>query len=213
MERLSFAIVLLMFCDFFAASKLRANERCQYDLYRYNVKRKMIEGPERIVKNRSELAADMVDPETGCSVCEEDQVAITLYNGISLKVCRYVATRVERALNKTLLSGFQIQEATGYIVKQTRGGVDGEGYRTKLSNHSFGLSIDVNRAHNGLYENCYQFDDRCSLAHGGRWSVSNKLSITSSGQLVKSFAEYGFLWGGQIKGAQKDFMHFSPTGY
>jgi len=31
--------------------------------------------------------------------------------------------------------------------------------------------------------------------------------------IVKELVNSGLKWGGEIKGWQKDFMHFSPTGY
>lgn len=208
MEKHIFAILLLMF-----SSLSRASDRCHFDLYRYNLKRKEIVGPKRVSMLRKDLPKDHIDPKNGCSVCEEDQVRVTLYNGKSFLICKVVAAAIEGALNKALISGFRINEITGYVVKKTRGKVDSKGYRTGLSNHSFGLSIDINRSHNGLYENCERFSEECRLAHGGNWSENNNLSITESTALVKLLAENGFQWGGKIAGSQKDFMHFSPTGY
>ena len=209
----SYAISLLLCFSSLVSAESIASDLCHYDLYRYNVRKRKLEGPSKIRKTRSELSSHEIDQKTGCSICEEDQVQIALYNGVTFKICRAIAHKIEWALNKSLVAGFKIQEATGYFVKQTRGKVDVNGYRTELSNHSFGLSIDINRSHNGLYENCLNFDSRCKLSHGGRWSPDHKLSITSSSLLVELMEQKGFLWGGQIKGKQKDFMHFSPTGF
>ncbi len=208
MEKHIFAILLLMFSNL-----SRARDLCHFDLYRYNVKRKEIEGPKRVSMLRKDLPKDYIDTKNGCSVCEEDQVRVTLYNGKSFLICKVFASAIESALNTALISGFRINEVTGYVVKKTRGKIDNQGYRTGLSNHSFGLSIDINRAHNGLYENCERFSKECRLAHGGSWSEKNELSITESTALVKLLAKNGFQWGGKIVGTQKDFMHFSPTGY
>ncbi len=203
------AIPLLIFSSF----PLLGGELCHYDLYRYNVKRKSFEGPIRKVVERSKLPSDHVDQKSGCSVCEEDQVEIDLNNGKRARICRFIAAKVEKALNQSLISGFKIMELEGYLVKMTRGEIDREGYRTGLSNHSFGLSIDVNRSHNGLYSNCLSYTENCELMHGGTWSPEHHLSITSDSTLVDNLRRKGFAWGGAIEGAQKDFMHFSPSGY
>jgi hypothetical protein len=86
--------------------------------------------------------------------------------------------------------------------------------RTRFSNHSFGIAIDVNSASNGLYTNCISFGAQCRLHRGGPWRpASDTASIAADSRLVRRMRAAGFRWGGEIRGRQKDFMHFSPSGY
>jgi hypothetical protein len=73
--------------------------------------------------------------------------------------------------------------------------------------------VDINTNQNGLYENCVSFNSSCRLIKGGAWNPNQQLSLTSDSIIVQEFKRNGFKWGGEIAGQQKDFMHFSPTGY
>ncbi|MDH5737712.1 MAG: M15 family metallopeptidase, partial [Gammaproteobacteria bacterium] len=154
-----------------------------------------------------------IDPQTGCTVCEEDQVEMKLSNGFSFKVCRYLAPEIEQILSEAENSGFPLRVTVGYRVGKTRGKIDTRGNRTVFSNHSYGSAIDINPDANGLYDQCISFAQSCRLIKGGHWSPDNPASIKSDSQLVNAFRAKGFRWGGEIQGWQKDFMHFSPTGY
>ena len=113
-----------------------------------------------------------------------------------------------------MLQGEKINSVVGYRVGRTRGGVDAQGNRTGFSNHSYGVAIDINTEHNGLYINCVEFGPQCQLSRGGSWRpLQDPYSLLKDGQIVKMFKRTGFKWGGEIKGQQKDFMHFSLTGY
>jgi len=109
--------------------------------------------------------------------------------------------------------GEPIYEVKGYRVGLTRGKVDEQGNRTDFSNHSYGVAIDINENANGLYENCISFSESCILRKGGKWNPQKPTSLTKDSLTVRRFKEAGFLWGGEILGQQKDFMHFSLTGY
>lgn len=106
-----------------------------------------------------------------------------------------------------------LREVTGYRVGMTRGEIDATGNHTGFSNHSFGVALDVNAEQNGLYENCINFDSSCRLVMGGQWHPRQTFSLTKDSVIVLEFKRNGFLWGGEIPGQQKDFMHFSLTGY
>jgi hypothetical protein len=95
----------------------------------------------------------------------------------------------------------------------TKGPVDSAGNRTRFSYHSYGIALDINEDHNGLYENCVRFGPRCRLRRGGQWDPRQPLSLTQDHPLVRALKRMGFKWGGEIAGKQKDFMHFSPYGY
>ena len=53
----------------------------------------------------------------------------------------------------------------------------------------------------------------CKLRKGGHWVPGNLGTLTLDGKIVRTMKSLDFKWGGEIKGWQKDFMHFSPSGY
>ncbi|MBN2694927.1 M15 family metallopeptidase, partial [bacterium] len=75
------------------------------------------------------------------------------------------------------------------------------------------VAIDINPENNGLYNNCIVFNKKCKLIQGGVYNPENIESITKDSIIYKAMIDIGFKWGGEIKGKQKDFMHFSPDGY
>jgi hypothetical protein len=166
----------------------------------------------KVTKNFSDLKKNEVGA-FNCSVCIEDQIEVTLQSGLRFKVCKYIADDVKAVIEASISEGFIIKEVLGYNPQMSKGDLDSRGFRTQLSNHSFGVAIDINRKFNGLYENCLQWGPSCRLIQGGAWSKRHQLSIKSGSKLVKFMGEIGLSWGGTIKGKQKDFMHFSPSGY
>lgn len=164
-------------------------------------------------KAYADLSAAERDASTGCSVCEEDQVEVRIPDVAPFRVCRTVAARVERALRAARAQGAVVRTVSGYRVGLTRGEMDASGRRTGFSNHSFGIAVDVNEASNGLYDRCERFGPGCRLLRGGAWRPGEPGAITANDAVVTAFAAEGFAWGGAIAGRQKDFMHFSPTGY
>ena len=186
---------------------------CSYTTYKWNVvQRKAVE--YRRVSHPYDRVTDIErDEATGCTVCEQDQVDIALPGIKSFKMCRQLAGPVEVALGELLAQGQPIYKVIAYRVGMTRGDIDAGGNRTRFSNHSFGIALDINDEQNGLYDHCIRFGPQCRLIQGGRWSPSRAGSWTADSQVVHSMQSLGFKWGGQIEGKQKDFMHFSPTGY
>jgi len=128
-------------------------------------------------------------------------------------MCDRLANSVEDALNAMLVQGETIISVTGYRVGLTRGPLDTDGNRTEYSNHSFGIALDINAEFNGLYGNCIEFSAGCYLRKGGRWQPDRKGGLRANSLTVKVLKQIGFKWGGKIAGQQKDFMHFSPSGY
>jgi len=186
---------------------------CTYTTYKWNTEMRKAVEFKRVAKAYSHLTEKEVDPITGCSVCSEDQIAIQVGNLPSVKICRVLASSVEKILNSALASGQPIVELVGYRVGMTRGDVDTQGNRTKFSNHSFGTAFDINASFNGLYDNCVEFNSSCRLIKGGEWNPTFRESISADSFLVKQLLSIGLLWGGNIAGKQKDFMHFSLSGY
>ena len=96
---------------------------------------------------------------------------------------------------------------------RTRGKPDAKGLRTHFSNHSFGTAIDLNAGLNGMYSNCEEFGEACRLIRGGLWLPHIPGTLTADSIAVRALQAIGWKLGGQIAGRQKDFMHFSPSGY
>ncbi len=186
---------------------------CTYTTYKWNVNDRRAVGLHKVVKPYGELSAAEKDAQTGCTVCEEDQVELHFPGLRPFKVCKRLAPRVEKILAELQKRNAPVRDVVGYRVGMTRGNPDKDGNRTGFSNHSYGVALDVNTDQNGLYENCVKFSPACRLRKGGPWNPSQPLSLTPDSAIVLMFKENGFKWGGEIAGQQKDFMHFSPTGY
>ncbi len=194
-----------------AASPVAAE--CTYNTYSWDTRLKKSVNHTRVSKDRSELLAGEIDQETGCSVCEQDQRWIAIAPLAPFRVCYLLAAPVEGALRRLIEQGEPIRQVIGYRVGKTRGETDNAGLRTVFSNHSYGVAIDINPSYNGLYDRCIQFGPSCRLLRGGHWNPSRPESLTADSPVVLELEALGLRWGGVIEGRQKDFMHFSPSGY
>lgn len=191
-----------------------AEKTCSYSSYRWNTYTQQAENRQIVTKPYLNLSPQERDESTGCTVCEEDQRWIRIGELEPVRMCRVLAGRVENILNHALSRGFEIKQLIAYRVGKTRGDVDDEGKRTRFSNHSFGIAIDINPGSNGLYQSCINYGKECVLRRGGAWQPGrDPHSITADSDLVAAMKAAGFKWGGEIAGRQKDFMHFSPSGY
>jgi hypothetical protein len=187
---------------------------CSYSTYKWNTQARRAVAQELVEKPYAELSPLEVDARTGCSVCEQDQLSIKLENLPEFKLCRVLAAEVKATLARLIADGAAIREIEGYRVGMTRGPVDAAGNRTEFSNHSYGIALDINPQYNGLYENCISWGPSCRLIKGGDWSPQKyRESLVADGATVRAMRDLGLSWGGEIAGRQKDFMHFSPTGY
>ena len=164
-------------------------------------------------KLKSELTKVERGDVDDCTVCSEDQERVAIEGLPPFDVCRKFAEKIKTAAQNAKRAGFPIQSIIGYRVGMTKGGPDAQGLRTEFSNHSYGVAVDFNSESNGLYENCESFGPKCKLLRGGIYNVNAPTTITRSSVLFKEMQSAGFKWGGEIAGRQKDFMHFSPTGY
>lgn len=188
--------------------------QCRYSTWSWNVQQKKAVNYRTVNKDIRELAPYERDTITGCSVCEQDQVEIHLPNLAPFWVCKHLASNVENSLRRLIDKGEPIKNVIGYRVGLTRGPLDKSGNRTRFSNHSFGIAIDINPEHNGLYSNCFEFGPQCKKLRGGSWRPGfDPLSLTRDGRVVNTLKRMGLKWGGEIQGRQKDFMHFSISGY
>ena len=195
-----------------AMAQESASQSCTYELGIWNVAAGKVLERKRIDKPKSELRPEEID-EWGCTPCIEDQVSVTLSNGVSFQMCTRLAEPVREALEKVLESGLPIDTVVGYRPSMSKGPVDARQNRTQLSNHAFGSALDINEAHNGLYTHCLRWSPSCRLIRGGPWQPGSAHSLTADHPVVREMMAIGFLWGGEIQGIQKDMMHFSKSGY
>ena len=191
----------------------KAESLCTYQTDTWDSVRREAVKHQRIGKPYEELQLEEIDSYTGCSVCEQDQRIIDLSPLKSFKVCRLLAAELEHRLIELIDQGEPIKHIEGYRVGRTRGDVDGDDLRTRFSNHSFGIAIDINPQSNGLYDNCVEFNTDCRLIRGGHWSPEIATSIQADSEILYAMESMGLKWGGEILGKQKGFMHFSPTGH
>ncbi len=207
------SVLMLFGVLVFSSAAFGGGKQCTYSTYQWNVRDRKVVEQRKIVKPLSELTAAEMDSQTGCTVCEEDQVTLTFVGLRPFKVCKLIAPRVQALITALQRKQAPILDVVGYRVGMTRGEMDSEGNRTGFSNHSFGVALDINTDQNGLYENCVSFNSYCRLIKGGLWSSNQEFSLTKESMIVQEFKRNGFHWGGEIVGQQKDFMHFSPSGY
>lgn len=212
--RSQITLVLITLLSTLSTQTIASPDTCSYDTYQWSTVDKRAVNRTRVTHPYGENSADETDPDTGCTVCSEDQITIILSGVKPFKVCRMMAPVIEGALLDLIEAGEPINNIVGYRVGKTRGDVDENGLRTGFSNHSFGVAIDINSQHNGLYDRCIKFGPDCRLIRGGAWQPhDHEASLNPEGAVVSRFKREGFLWGGEIRGKQKDFMHFSPSGY
>lgn len=186
---------------------------CSYQTYKWNTKLKRAVEIKEVKHSYSNLRKYEVDKITGCTVCREDQVEIKLPNIKPFLICKVLAKGINKTLLKSINAGETINSVVGYRVGMTRGKIDELYNRTQFSNHSYGIAIDLNSKQNGLYDRCITFSKKCRLIRGGIWNPNKSGSITKNGYIVYHMKQLGLRWGGNIAGKQKDFMHFSPSGY
>jgi len=195
-----------------AGSSAVASETCHYTYSVWNAQNRQTSRSLRVEKRRSELTSSERGP-FGCTPCEEDQVHIKLSNGIRYQLCKKVAGPVTDALEEALKQGATINKVVGYRPSMSRGPLNPSGERTRLSNHAFGVAVDINPNHNGLYGSCLVWGPKCKLLKGGPWNPDVPLSLQPGHPVLTALLKSGLRWGGSIKGNQKDMMHFSPSGY
>jgi len=210
-----FIIIFIFFIFFqstFASEKEKDVQICNYQTWDWDIKQKKATNYKNISKPKINLSKEEKGNIEGCSVCEEDQLEIKIKNIKPFKICKRFHQQIIIALTKAVNEGFEINTIIGYRVGKTKGNLDKEGKRTQFSNHSYGIAIDINSEKNGLYNNCLVFNKKCNLIQGGKYNPFEKGSVTKESPVYKAMIDIGFKWGGEIKGNQKDFMHFSIDG-
>ena len=207
------ALFLALYASAVCAEPLVQPQTCTYETFNWNVRQQRPVNIRIVTHPYSELTPEEIDPQTGCTVCQEDQRRIQVGNLKPFLVCNKIADAVRDTLEHLLSAGEVVLEVTAYRPGRTRNPLDDNGNRTGFSNHAYGVAIDINRARNGLYDNCVQFGPECRLIQGGLWVQGSLGALGRDTTIVRSMKKAGFKWGGEIAGKQKDFMHFSVTGY
>ncbi len=98
-------------------------------------------------------------------------------------------------------SQFPVKDVGGYCWRSTASG--------NISQHSYGTCIDIN-----YNENYYVKPDGTPIT-GSYWKPGeDPYSIAEDSIVVKTFAKYGWKWGGNAwgDGYSKDYMHFTYLG-
>jgi hypothetical protein len=186
---------------------------CTYEVSVWNVNQKKSMNGKIIQHPYNQLIPDEIDPMTGCTVCREDQEQIQVLPYPAFSVCHKIASRPKKVFEELKRNNAPVFVVIGYHVIKSRGSLDPFGNRTGFSNHSYGTALDINPDQNGLYDRCIQFGPDCRLIRGGDWRGGFSGTLEIDGEIVRQMKKAGFLWGGEIAGNQKDFMHFSLTGY
>ena len=186
---------------------------CRYSTWEWNTRTRTSVNHRWVNQTFEEVTPEERDPASRCSVCEADQITVRIEGLPEFRICKYFAEKVEAALLEIRDSGFPIRTVVGYRVGRTRGKPDANGLRTRFSNHSFGTALDLNAGLNGMYSNCVVFGEACRLIRGGHWRPPTPGALTVDSLAVAALKAMGWKWGGEIAGRQKDFMHFSLTGY
>ena len=189
----------------------QAEPRCTYAATVYNAVARQTSRTIAVDKARSAVTAEEIGP-LGCTPCEEDQARVPLTAGLQVQLCKQALPSALPALARAVEAGARIETITGYRPSYSRGQPNAHGDRTQLSSHAFGIAIDLNEAHNGLYEACPTWGPSCLLRKGGPWVPGSPLSLGPDHPLVRALEAAGWSWAGRLAGDQKDFMHFSLGG-
>ncbi|HNW44656.1 MAG TPA: M15 family metallopeptidase [Elusimicrobiales bacterium] len=188
-------------------------ETCTYEVFNWNIHKKRGVNMKRVQHPYSQLTAEEKDPGTGCTVCLEDQRLLKAGGLEPFLACNKIADKLQALLDNLLKDGEPVLEIVAYRPGRTKNPLDGSGNRTGFSNHAYGAAVDINRSKNGLYDRCQKFGPGCRLIQGGAWKAGARGALTRDSKITQAMRAAGFKWGGEIEGNQKDFMHFSPSGY
>jgi hypothetical protein len=217
MHFLVFALMVVLYSVSYAGPAIEEGRtiplNCTYEALVWNVYSKSSGAVRKVSHSYADLAPNELDPVTGCTVCSEDQVRISIPPLQPFSLCYKLAPRMRSVIETMMRGSAPIHTVDGYRVVRSRGPIDESGNRTEFSNHSFGTAIDINPEQNGLYDNCIRFSPDCRLVRGGQWLPGMPGTLEKDSAIVTALRSAGFLWGGEIAGKQKDFMHFSLTGY
>jgi hypothetical protein len=218
---------LLALLGFAAAEPSPPPRQCTYDTWAWSVESRRAVEPRHVTKDYRALTDEEKAPDwvtSGCTICREDQEELQVPGLPAVRLCRSVVAGAREALLQATTAGVRIETLVGYRVGRSGGPVV-DGKRTRYGWHAYGMALDVNSGHNGLYAGCAR-DERaprtpsdlatCRLSIGGAWDPTARpaTTLTAGGALLKAFeSTLGWRWGGARSDGLKDLMHVSPDGY
>ncbi len=194
-----------------ASSAAAPDDRCTYTASVWNTVERRSSRTLTVDKSRSELT-DAEQGPMGCTPCEQDQATVRVDAELELTLCKAALSVVMPALAEARRAGAVIRTLEGYRPSYSKGAPNAQGERTQLSNHAFGVAIDVNAEWNGLYDHCLAWGPGCRLIKGGAWQPGSPEGLHAEHPLVVALERAGWAWSGRLEGLQKDFMHLSATG-
>ncbi len=200
-----FALIGVGFVAVALATRRRKPTVCEYDTYAWSSRRGRAVDRESVSLPYNQIAPPQVSPDDRrCTMCEADQVWITLPGVEPFQVCWAYAPAIERALLRAMQQGAVIEKVKGYRPGRTGGPLDSQGRRTEYGHHAWGTALDINADQNGMYS-------RGRLVHGGpyRPDAGDPRTITHSSPIYQELARAGFVWAGDAGGSLRDWMHFS----
>lgn len=212
-NNLNCAVFVFLFYAWVETAHAETPQTCTYVDSNWNVLQKRVINIRTVSHPYAALSREEIDEESGCTVCIEDQTLLKVRNIKPFYVCNRIAEKVQSRLETLLDNGEPVLEVVAYRPGRTKNPLDGYGNRTGFSNHAFGSAVDINRSKNGLYDNCTQYGPACRLIQGGAWQPGSIGALSKESAIVIGMKAAGFKWGGEIAGQQKDFMHFSLSGY
>jgi hypothetical protein len=184
---------------------------CEYDTYAWSTTEGRSVDHQHVEKDRRQLVSDEIsalDPR--CTICECDQVRVTLSNGVHFDMCWAWAEQVRGALERALAQGAIIEDVKGYRPGRTGGRTDSAGRRTEYGSHAYGIALDINRDYNGMYSSSGR------RLHGGSYDPDRypRRTITHASPIYQQLRRIGWGWAGDYVDelGYADWMHFSING-
>jgi hypothetical protein len=130
-------------------------------------------------------------PKVAAAFRERNIITVSAGN-IRLAVHKSIAPLVREGIRKCLAIGYtfdRVADDWGYANRYIRGAEA----RRVLSNHAWGLALDLNATKNPM-------------------TSDGKLHTDMPATVVAIWTSLGFMWGGNYSGARKDTMHYEFAG-
>lgn len=159
-------------------------------------------------------------PDSITSQMEAVEVEYIDYNGKDavgvLVVNKKLSKEVVEIFKEIKAAGFPIEKITpiseyGWDDDKSMYDNNSSGYNyrfvggtKKLSNHAYGIAIDINPRYNPMI-----IGDKVYPTNGS-YCNKNKGTITAESEVVKIFKKKGWEWGGDYK-SLKDYQHFDKV--
>lgn len=91
-----------------------AGKTCSYEVYNWSTRLKRPVNYAKVSRPYAALKAEEKDPASGCTVCVEDQVLVSVGGTKPFLVCGKIAPAVRAALQELLAAGEPVIEVEDY---------------------------------------------------------------------------------------------------